>query len=315
MSSSSGTEDLVEYEELMGSPQIKLSRSAGQSVERQFLVKWDDALKFADQIAGVEYPGLKCKVDDVDIKPLTNIPPDSGSGAGETDFRTTINTYLQEQGKRVALVIVKYGMATVDVDWPSQLEKPDHDEGTILLCKVKSSGRFMTIPTTAIAWEDNPTREPSGPIPPPEMMGRKFIATNEYHITWDLVDVPPLDRWDELKGHINGYDYMGKDGGCLLFDGYDCEPSFRITGGTLVGTVPFTFKLTCVLRHQLIVDPANAPGPTRLGWNYEYRTMPTPGWSRIVLPSVTAESVGFEPPYPEADFSGMFNQVLADPGA
>ena len=272
------------FQELAGSPQVKLSVSSGTTATRTFLTAWANAPALVNELAADSFPGFEdLHVVDASIEPFNaNDPP---LGIVITDPKVHINAYGNP-----AVVRVQYAIDYFTQDWPCFIEKPSFDDGTTLRLRTRFSAQALTIPARALEWSDNPSPVPGDAKPEGDEVGRLFVPQTEYQIEWNYVDEPPVDLHRSLMGKTNDAVFLSAPVETLLFEGFEIDESFRVNSAD-----PMTWKVLVTLRERRIIDGANT-----FGWNHTYRANPA-GWQKKLING--------EPTFPLKDFSAMFEQV------
>lgn len=265
------------FEEMTNSPTEGCGEGSGNSAKRMFLVEWAQRFNFCAQLADFTegaYPAMAhCRAAQFSIEPfLKELPPTGAVVSPNSDL-----VAYSQNGGMTALVTVDYAPAFENKTWPTDVPKPYHDEGTSLRMRLRFSGQFLTIPGRMMKWATSDS-SPSSPTPdddkptPPDMNSRILIPIMEFGVQWDFVDDPPIQKIEDLVGHLNETEFLGCPPETVLFEGGDLDDSFRANP-----TNPHCFRLNYTFRKRCIQD-----GAENRGWNHDYREDPM-GWARVLM--------------------------------
>ena len=268
----------MSYDELSGSPKESLNESSGSTAERKFLVPFSSRLSFAQSFVGTGYPNFpQARLVAIDIQPWTEDLVPEGT---IVDPSLTTADY----GDQPCLVTVKYGPDYTQKAWPTGFTKPASiRSGTELRYNIRGTGQFLTIPSAATKWDDDPTA-----IVPADIQSTILIPMAAFQLQWDFVDDPPIDRFEDMIGQVNSDAFLGQPAETLLFDNYEISDSFRAAPAN-----PHTNRVVISLVSRKIKDGVNTHG-----WNHFYREEPA-GWAKLI------KSNG-DPMYTSTAFAGMF---------
>ena len=184
-------------------------------------------------------------------------------------------------------ITLHFSVVYLDVPWPSNIIQPAYATGTTLKLATHYAGQYLTIPPAGI----KPAA--GGPVPGPNTQATQYVCLNEYTIEWDRVtNLDDLD-FDALIGCVNSEEFLGQPAGTLLCEGAPQTPSF-----VLNPVSPLAWKTVVTIKQRMIIvsDGDNAG---TYGWNDWYNPK-TQQWEALTL-------TNGQPPYDEADFSGMFS--------
>jgi hypothetical protein len=266
----------VSYEELEGSPKIKMDRKGG-SATRMFKIAWVDIKAFFVEL----FP-----------RPLAGYPPASwvpgyawmrAQSAEAEPFNSTrpggVNVGSDITYSDTARVSVEYGPPDMDQEQqPVSTEGedgggedggggdgtgPGGDEGatggekgtteqpvTLLEHSVHVGAEFLTISSLILEWEKEPKETTR------KVRAGKLVPTMEHQITWNNVQTPPWWNIRRCNGRVNDGSFLGAPVECVLFVG--CDANRTITNdGKKAWTLKYKFS-------EKQIEPTK-------GWNYFYR--------------------------------------------
>lgn len=272
------------YTELAGSPRESLSESSGSSAERKFLVPWTSRLTFAQALVSTAtaYPHFpQARVVAIDIVPWMEQEALAGDVIVSPELATA------GYGTQPALITVKYGPDFTQKVWPMNMPKPDIRFGTELRFQIRGSGKFITIPSAATKWDDDPPLDPPAAVPE-DTNSAILIPIQSIQLQWDFVDEPPITVLKGLLGKVNSVEFLGAAEECLLFESYEITETFRAGVAN-----PHTNRVTIQFSERQIPYLTGF-----VGWNHDYREDPA-GWARLL----TSDG---EPRYKVDDFTNMF---------
>ncbi len=263
--------------ELVGSGESVHEVGSGNTARRVFLVPWSQRLLVAENLLGSPHPSVPyCWCRRVAIYPAH----DEAKA-------------WEENGE------IQYGLARLEAEYatdfslaPWPIPKPAVRPGTSLAIQsIRIGGEFMRVPGRAVAWEDNPQQDPSGPVPEDNSpAGRILVRTAEISLVWQYVDEPPIGTWNSLLGAVNGTWFLGCPPETLLFVGYELAPDTKASI-----TSPSTWRLLAAFSYRGI-----NVGSAVYGWNHELRA---DGWHRVVMDDGAGNKVLR---YRLASFNAMF---------
>ena len=285
----------VPFHELSGSGASRHSVDSGNADTRLFLVRWTERFTFAQELTGIEHPGLPGAYPaDFSIEPLSD---DMAPTFVIVDPLAELPAYWQNQ-KYTALIVVRYATDFSVAPWPCDLVKPLFELGTQLRFELNISGQFLYMRPEDMGHEDNPEMSPEGKKwKHDSQAGRKLVPTSDFSITWLYVQEPPIELWrDTLIGRVNDGVFVNPLGlflnaptETLLFEGMDVRPSTRMD---LLD--PFCWEVTAhFLERRITVQ-----GKT-YGWNHDFDGI---NWKRVKMRVAGQNSDRYE----KASFDGMF---------
>jgi hypothetical protein len=324
----------VVFEELAGSPKIRLSRGDHSAV-RRFVMPWWAIPDFVTNLAvdgtggaPLPYPALITNsfVADIEIEPFNeDIAPDHNV---ITNPALSVNTYNRRPGVSGAsdltpraLVTVHYGLDQFNRTWPSNITKPTIKAGTMLRMSVRTSGQFLTLPgraTTLSATSLESTLDQgqgsssaqgsgsggSGSTIPglPDMGLRMLICIQDIKLEWYYVpSTVDISEFDLLIGHVNDSEFVGGAAGTVLFEGYDIDEDHGLDPNN-----PFLWKISIDLRRRMKLLGTASSVPVWVTWNHDYRESIGGSEGGWVLATMTNGKLR----YPLATFSTMFTNAL-----
>lgn len=281
---------LPAWEELAGSPKEGITVDGGPTAERLFLLNWSSKATFYQEMwdNNRDYPGFgSLFLTGISTEPFSaELCPDA---AVMTDPTSSLASYSANGGK-VLLARVQYGFDWGDADWPTDIAKPSHDDGTELALQVRFGGDIMLLPARDMAYYagGGAATDPEDPRPQHDAKAnRLFVSKPEYQIEWRYVDDPPTDTLRGFMGHTNSGEFLGVPSGCLRFDSFELDAGF-----TLDASDPFCWTVRCIFSERRIQDDDS------ITWNHDYCGNPA-GWKEVVFSDD-------EYRYPSKDFSTMF---------
>lgn len=278
----------VEFEELEGSPQIRLSRQELTGL-RIFKIAWSDWPAFiADlwgywlavgdsviYVAGSSFAGLPgLWPSDIRIEPFQ---PDSPL-PGTVSLSGLQNVYAD------AKVTVQYA------PFPgSDGRKPRVPNGTFLVASGEVASQSIALPGRTWKW-------PDGTIVEDDVSPGLLVPEETIKLLWRWVPQPPWSAMRSCRGCVNNATFMGYDAEQVLFIGANWEREFQVND-TPLWRVDYRFHVRNV---QSTADPG-----TTFGHNYFYRRNPNAlvnpdNWQRLA--SVTSGAA----PFASVDFSQLF---------
>ncbi|HKD37346.1 MAG TPA: hypothetical protein VKB78_11115 [Pirellulales bacterium] len=281
------------FQELAGSPRVRILESGRVIAERDFHVAWDDWVELVNELRGLYmaagtkgaalvspacFPGNPAlRVVAVSVTPLDEQSPDGD--AALADLSTGMNTYAS--GARVR---VEYGL----VDTGSDRRKPPHPAGTFLRWERDVGVDMVSIPARYWKWSGGPNTILEDDLP---IGVRVPVAT--HRLIWTNVARPPYNTIRNTRGTVNADTILGADAGCLLFVGAKIVEIYQLDG-SLRYTLEYLFAEKTV---PLVADPT-----TVVGHNYFYYGPGSGGENWFEVVSVA----GGHAVYPSADFAPLF---------
>lgn len=280
----------IEFVELEGSPSISISSQSGMSAVRRFGVAWDDWQSFALALIGKHtttggqvvqvpppaFPGISDKlfVSDLQIDPFDPSRPD---GSRVTTLTSGTNRYVD--GDNFAVVVATYSMAL-----SNRGDTPNVPGGTYLSYSEELGAEYMTIPGRIWKWPD------ATPVPEDTNPGI-LLPKGQFSLAWHRVVRPPWSAIDALRGRINGFSFMGRPAGTVLFLGARISRVFQFLDDDGYWLVEYS----------LATDSKRLSSGAIAGWNYFYNKIPISGehWQAI-------QDDSNHPPYVASDFSALF---------
>lgn len=275
----------VSYEELQGSPTIKMNREGG-GAQRTLLVAWGDIGRailevFPGAAFGYPYtasfPGFPwLRAQEMNIEPWN---PENPTGNG---FH--INTYPNG-----AKITVDYAPNKFEEDDTGPDEK-EREKITFLEHKVSIGGEYLTWPNNGVRWEQafgTSTGEVSTSIPSYDPADdKKFqvfedinvgmvIPTIEHSITWHYVELPPWTGMRNCVGKVNAEKFGRVDPECMLFLGAEAS-----RGYSNFGNVGWTVELR--LSEKCMNYPTTKT-VTKNGKRVQVKEVPQ-GWNHFLRP-------------------------------
>jgi hypothetical protein len=283
----------VPFQELAGSPRIRILETGKIVAERDFKVAWDDWVAFVNVLRGfyisaatkgvvlvspAYFPGNPAlRVTAVSMTPLDDQSPDGD--AALADVSTGLNTYAG--GARVH---VEYGL----LDTGGDKRKPKHPDGTFLRWERDVGVDMLTIPARYWKWSGGPNTILEDDLP---IGVRVPVATHT--LIWSNVAQPPYDTIRAGRGTVNADAILGVDPGCLLFVGAKIAEIYQLDG-TLRYTLQYVFAEKTV---PLVADPESV-----VGHNYFYYGPGSGGENWFEIVSVG----GGHTVYPSTEFAPLF---------
>lgn len=137
-----------------------------------------------------------------------------------------------------------------------QQEPPDGGASTYLTVRKNSTGEFMTLPSSALRWEDQAVGEH---VLEDEVSAAKVIPVIEWVVTQYFVTEVPEDRIRATIGKVNSKGFLGATAGTLLYMGAEEDYAFA-TDGTKTYTLSHRF-------HEKRIES----GGNTYGWNHFLR--------------------------------------------
>jgi hypothetical protein len=287
-----------------------ISNSNGQSAPRRFVCDtYAEVVQLCADLNRYPYPGEHfkgCWPTSITVSPFNDGMAPTATTETENEEGDTVAAYLLGVSTyKQYIVSVQYqtllnfkpdfGGTEVET-WPASFEKPGHADGTTLSCRIRNSGRFLTIPGSAGKALNPDDVTEAGPIPPLTSIVQ-ILPTAELHITWDRLEDWQVPDFKKYTGRVNEDDFMGCDPEELLCESADIDHSF-------VADLEKTnrFRVTVILRRMRIED---ADGTVWGGWNHEYLNLSAPkavngpAWYRVQLSNGQDR-------YPRVPMWGMF---------
>ena len=280
----------IEFVELEGSPSISISSQSGMSAVRRFGVAWDDWQQFALALIGRHsttggqvvqvpppaFPGVSDRlfVSDLQIDPFDPSRPD---GSQVTTLTSGTNRYVD--GDNFAIVVATYSTALAN-----RGEAPGVPDGTYLTYSEELGAEYMTIPGRVWKWSDGtPVPEDTNPC--------VLLPKGQFTLAWHRVVRPPWLAIDALRGRINGFSFMGRAAGTVLFLGARISRVFQFLDDDGYWLVEYSFA----------TDSKRLNSGGLAGWNHFYNKTAISGehWR-------TVQDESDHPPYIAADFGPLF---------
>lgn len=267
----------VEYEELEGSPKLKITKE-GQSAQRVLRVAWDDIDDFVSETFGIIYGAGETTVrqppvpfpgkpwlfpESIDIEPMDGENPRGTGPDGSCSY--------PHAGARVTV-----GYKTLDFE--------DDDE-PYLSIRTSVGAEFLTLPKAGLKWDvtvDGLTSVSD------EVAAGLLVPTIEHQLTLHRVAVVPWDSIRAAIGRVNSSVYSGVPAECLLFCG--CELSREVgLEGAKHWQIDYRFS------ERVVIDTNGDIA----GWNHFYREAgASSGFYRL-------ETAAGDPIYRLASFAGL----------
>lgn len=283
----------VSFEELAGSPTIRVDEDGTQAV-RRFRVAWSDWLPFARELVGEyrvtggafafippkAFPGFaNMLVQELEIEPFEPGGPD-GAAVG------TLTSGVNQYPSGGALVTATYG-AMFDADSDARPDLPDPPDGTYLSYKADLGSQTMATPGRTWRWSDSP----DFPALPPDIQPNVHVAEGSFELTWHRVALPPWNVIRASRGKVNAAPFVGSPAGTVLFVGAKITREFHI----------FQLGGFWKVRYSFLESTRALSTGNLVGWNYFYKETPVGGEHWVAI----ADEDG-NPPYAAADFSTLF---------
>jgi hypothetical protein len=281
------------FQELAGSPRIRILETGKVVAEREFYVAWDDWVEFVNRLRGLYFaagtqgamlfapayfPGNPAlRVTSIAVSPLDEQSPDGD--ATLTDLSTGMNTYAG--GARVH---VEYGL----LDASGDKRKPPHPAGTFLRWERDIGVDMLSIPARYWKWSGGPSTILEDDLP---IGVRVPVATHT--LIWSNVVAPPYETIRATRGTVNADAILGAVPGCLLFVGAKITEIYQLDG-SLRYTLQYVFTEKTV---PLVSDPAAV-----VGHNYFYYGPGSSGENWFPVVSVA----GGHAVYPSTEFAPLF---------
>ncbi len=281
------------FQELAGSPRVRILESGRVVAERDFQVAWDEWVEFVNELRGLYitagtagaalvspacFPGNpSLRVTSIAVAPFDDQSPDGD--AALADPSTGMNSYAG--GARVR---VEYGL----VDSGSDRRKPPHPAGTFLRWERDIGTDMVSIPARYWKWSGGPSTILEDDLP---IGVRVPVAT--HRLIWSNVARPPYDTIQATRGTVNADAILGAPPGCLLFAGAKIVEIYQLDG-TLRYTLEYVFAEKTV--------PLVAAPDTVVGHNFFYYGPSSGGENWFEVVSVA----GGHAVYPSANFAPLF---------
>ncbi len=283
----------IAFQELAGSPRVRILESGKVTAERDFQVAWSDWVSFVNELRGIYVSAGSQAAPIVDpayfpdcpalrVTAISVAPLDPQSPAGDTpldDLSTTTNSY--PGGARVN---VEYGLR----DTGNDKRKPAHPPGTFLRWERDIGVDMLAVPARHWQWSGGPNTILEDDLP---IGVRVPVAT--HRLIWSNVAQPPYDTIRTARGSVNDGDFLGAPVGCLLFSGAKVTEIFQLDG-SLLYTLEYMFAEKTV---PLVADPG-----TVVGHNCFYYG---PGFGGENWFPVVSVGSGHNV-YPATDFAALF---------
>jgi hypothetical protein len=283
----------IPFQELAGSPRVRIAESGKVTAERDFHVAWSDWTAFVNQLRGLYisagsqaasvvepayFPGNPAlRVVGINVDPLDGQSP---AGTPElSDVLVGTNSYVS--GARVR---VEYGLR----DTGGDKRKPAHPAGTFLRWERDVGVDMLAIPARYWKWSGGPNTILEDDLP---IGVRVPVAT--HRLIWSNVAQPPFGTLRATRGAVNDSEFLGAPAGCLLFAGARITEVYQLDGGLLY-TLEYLFSEKTV---PLVADPSSV-----VGHNYFYYGPGSGGEYWFPVVSVA----GGHNVYPSADFAPLF---------
>jgi hypothetical protein len=283
----------VSFQELAGSPRLRILETGKIVAERDFKVAWSDWVGFVNMLRGLYFsaatkgavlvspayfPGNPAlRVASVAVTPFDDQSPDGN--AALADVSSGLNTYAG--GARVH---VEYGL----LDTGNDKRKPPHPAGTFLRWERDVGVDMLTIPARYWKWSGGPNTILEDDLP---IGVRVPVATHT--LVWSNVAQPPYDTIRATRGTVNADAILGAPPGCLLFVGAKITEIYQLDG-TLRYTLQYVFAEKTV---PLVADPGLV-----VGHNYFYYGPGSGGENWFEVVSVG----GGHTVYPSTPFALLF---------
>ncbi len=284
----------VSFEELAGSPTIRVNEDGTRAV-RRFRIAWSDWLSFARELVGEyqvtggsfvfippkSFPGFSnMLVQELDVEPFEPSGPD-GADVG------TLTSGVNQYPTGGALVTATYA-AMFDTDNDSRPDLPELPEGTYLSYKADLGSQCQATPGRTWRWQD----PPDYPSLPPDIQPDVQIAEGSFELTWHRVPLPPWDVIRALRGKVNSSTFVGSPPGTVLFVGAKITREFHIfqTGGFWR------------VRYSFLESTRELSTGSLVGWNHFYKETPVSGEHWVAIADEDDN-----PPYASADLTQLFS--------
>lgn len=287
----------VAFEELVGSPQIRISDGRFLAM-RRFKIAWADTVEFAVNLLGgyfsvgesfgysppAQFPAVPQAIcREVEIDPF---PPDRLESAAGPTLDSATNQPLY------ALVEARYRIQDHANHRQRRSNQPEVPAGTYLTYQGELGTMNVGLAGRHFQWFD--TGEPL----PAETRISLVLPTEQFRLKWERVPLPlvPWDTIRDLRGTVNAAQFLNHEAETVLFLGVKTSYEFQISGDVLVD-LDYAFS---VREHPGTADPL-----TKYGWNHEFRAPAVDGehWTRFVARDSGA------PVYPAGDFGLLFGFV------
>ncbi len=283
----------IAFQELAGSPRLRILESGLIVGERDFQVAWDDWVPLVNALRGLYFsagsqgaalispayfPGNPAlRVVAIAMTPFDEQSPDGD--AALADLSTGLNSYAG--GARLH---VEYGLVEAAAD----KRKPPHPAGTFLRWERDVGVDMLSIPARYWKWSGGPNTILEDDLP----IGVR-VPTATHTLIWSNVARPPYDTIQATRGTVNSSAILGAPAGCLLFVGAKITEIYQLDG-TLRYTLRYIFAEKTV---PLIADP-----DTVVGHNYFYYGPGSSGENWFEVVSVA----GGHAVYPATEFGPLF---------
>lgn len=283
----------IAFDELEGSPEIDF-HDRGIVATRRFVVAWDAAYAFVQELSGVHlevggqvvftgfvpfpgdrWPTLVCEA--ARVQPLDPTKPD---GANLLSLTNATNRY--ENG---ALVTATYRTLHFDAGSRPPNPPPVPSE-TFLTYEVSFGTQFLATPSQTWIWESG---EPVGS----ETNIAVLQPSIAHHLTWHRVRRVPYATISELMGGVNQGPFLGKGAETLLLSGARIRTEFHVAEETALARVEYSFQ-----------ERNNGTLAAPYGWNHFHRPKTVGGthWQKVKA----AQSPQDSPYAKKVDFSPLF---------
>lgn len=319
-------------EELLGSPELTLSRQGNTATRR---VKVPGALlepiiaelfpsPFSGYPFGAAFPGVPFLfVDTVQITPFF----------GEDDTSATISDVPDYA---FLLLTINYRTPRFDNSLLGRRDPsgPGGKQGSqgnqnnpFLTHSGNIGGQFLTYPAQALVWATQTGGGPTLGAEDPNAQLRAdvhagvIVPTTEHTMTWNFVAQPPWDVIGACRGRVNSRWISGCPAGTLLFLGCQFSKDFDMTGTPVWKLVmKFSEKNTQTYpavdglfntRTSPFFDRADWPNQAAYGWNHFLRFINNETrWDKIL------KKTDLSPLYSPIDFDtgGLFVEPPLPPG-
>jgi hypothetical protein len=282
----------IPFQELAGSPRVRILESGKVAAERDFHVAWGDWVAFVNEIRGYYFaaatkgaalispacfPGNpSLLVTAVSVEPFDGQSPD---GTALADPSIATNSYASG-----AKVRVEYGLRDTGAD----KNKPPHPPGTFLRWERDVAVDMLSIPARYWKWSGGPSTILEDDLP----IGVR-VPVAMHTLTWSNVVRPPYETIRTARGTVNDAEILGVPEECLLFLGARITEVYQLDG-TLRYTLHYSFAEKTV---PLVADP-----DTVVGHNHFYYGPGSGGENWFEVVSVA----GSHPVYPSTDFLALF---------
>jgi hypothetical protein len=283
----------VSFQELVGSPRVRILESGKVVAEREFKVAWSDWVAFVNELRGLYFsaatkgavlvapayfpdnPALR--VVSIAVAPFDDQSPDGD--AAIVDLSAGLNSYAG--GARVR---VEYGV----IDTGGDRRKPPHPPETFLRWERDVGVDVLSIPARYWKWSGGPNTILEDDLP---IGVRVPVATHT--LVWSNVARPPYDTIRDARGTVNADAILGAEPGCLLFVGAKIAEIYQLDG-TLRYTLQYMFAEKTV---PLVANP-----DTVVGHNFFYYGPGSGGENWFEVVSVG----GGHAVYPSTQFAPLF---------